>query len=142
MEKQLCECCGQKIRKPRVIVVTKALVHALGIAYEHCKSKNTKELQIGDIRDKLTHGQYCRFNDWIRLSSGMVYRGSKKHSYGLNFTRVEDFFRGRWPVHDVTIDPINKEQTNGPEYTIGRVKGVFEMLDDNGYFMVEYKERT
>lgn len=124
-----------------MIKVDKSLVAALVIAYKWCKEKGRHEFKTGDIRHLLDHSQYCNFNNWIRLSSGMVYPGPEKRVYGLNMERVEAFLRGEWMVHDVTIDPITREQKNGPEYKINQVRGVMKLLDDQGIYQVEYVPR-
>lgn len=136
-----CDHCGQKVKQPRVITVTKSMVSALGVAYRWCKKNKTNELRTGYIKNLLTHTQYCTFNDWIRISSGMVYRGNGKQVYGLNMERVEEFFAGTGTVHDVVIDPITREQKNCLPITISEVKGVAAFLDNDGIYQVEYVAR-
>lgn len=139
MKKQLPRCphCNQLIKQARVLKVDKHRVAALAIAYKWCKEKNRHELKTGDIRHLLTHTQYCTFNDWIRLSSGMVYKVDKR-TYGLNLERIEAFFAGKWPVHDVTIDPITRAQSNGPDINVSEIRGLEKLLDENGVYQVQY----
>lgn len=137
---EICECCGQKIRQARIIKVDKGMVAALGIAFKFCRDKGIHEFKMRDIREMLSHTQYCTFNNWIRISSGMVYSAGIR-VYGLNMERIEKFFKGEWTVHDVTIDPITREQKNGVEMKITEVKGVLEFLDENDVYQVDYVKR-
>ena len=141
MKPEICSCCGQKIKQPRVIKVDRSMVQALVIAFNWCKEKDRHEFKMAEIRHLLSHTQYSKFNDWIRISSGMVYPGPEKWVYGFNMERIEAFLQGEGTVHDVIIDPITRDQTKGREFKIHEIRGLITLLNDSGIYTVEYKPR-
>lgn len=125
-----------------MIKVDKSMVHALILAFKWCKEKGRHEFKMGEIRHLLDHSQYCNFNNWIRISSGLVYPGPEKRIYGLNMERIEAFMKDEYLVHDVTIDQITRVQVKGPGYVMSKVRGVIKLLDEKGVYQVEYRPRS
>lgn len=144
VEKQVCECptCGHKhVTSPRKIHVTKDMVRGLVQVYSFCKGKGDYHFTRKEVKP-LFAGETltATFGNWIYFG-GILFKPEGKRGYwGINMERATAFLKGDLLIPEYVVkDPVTKDVTQSMgRVNVHNVKGVYELLDENGDFNVEY----
>jgi len=144
VKREVCVCsCGHRhVLNPRKIAITKDMVFGLKQVFEHCKRSGDYHFRRRDVKALFGANETltATFGNLIYFG-GILFKPDGKRGYwGINMQRAELFFANQLLVPEYVIkDPV----TNVIEYSTSRVvmsnvKGIYDFLDANGDFKVEY----
>jgi len=142
VERVTCACCGRVLSK-RKVSITKDMVFGLRQVYKHCKETGDYRFRRRDVKALFGANETltATFGNLIYFGGILFKPDDKKRGYwGINMQRAELFFANQLLVPEYVIkDPV----TNVIEYSTSRVvmsnvKGIYDFLDANGDFKVEY----
>lgn len=126
---EICQHCGQNIKRPREIGLYMGLVSALWKVYRWCEDKNVHEFSRKDIKHLFRNeNDTARFGDWVWFG-GLVYKHGKG-KYGLNLERCNEFFIGNLAIPTLIIkNPISGQITKERYKSIHEVPSIMEYLN-------------
>lgn len=136
-----CELCRSIISK-RVIVLYRGLIATLSRVYKWLKIRDDGyTFTRKDVKHLFRNeNDTARFGDLV-MFGGLVFKEGKAH-YGLNMKRCEAFFNGGYDIPTKIIkDPISGELSKEDYKTIDQIPGLDTLLDDDGFYIVNYRKR-
>lgn len=134
MEQALCNTCQRPIGTIKV-AIHGMLIQDLFVIYKWARANGRHEFEMKDVRGIISRSSYCNITKLVY--TGLMYK--KKHSYGLNLPRCEEFFAKKRSVATlVEIDRLTKETTLKEYRYVSDVPNLQTFLDGDGYFRAHF----
>ena len=139
MDKQRCEHCGSIISE-REIALFDGMVSALWQVYKYCLKAGKYEFTRKEIKGLLENeSQSARFGDWV-MFGGLVFKYGKGR-YGLNITRCDDFFAGKYAIATrIWKNPITGELRKEDHRFISEIPALISLLNGDGEYVARYRK--
>lgn len=141
--REACPTCGQSVNERR-IAMSKHLVIALLAVWKWCRENGVTKFARRDVSHLFgNEAVTATFANWL-LFGGLLFRpedNQKKGHYQFNVERTEAFFKGELEI-PMTIwkDQLTGELSMEDFGTIDKVPDLRQMLDDDGYYVAEYRK--
>jgi len=139
-ERARCPNCGQPIKDDwREITLSKSLGSALFHVYKWATLKEKDEFEMADVKHLLSQTQYATFNDIPKITPSLLSRDRETRRYMIDRERCRRFFKGEIAVpiavwkHGITGE-IKDERIGH----VSELKGIYELMDQDGDFMARY----
>lgn len=139
---QKCECCGSTIAE-RKITLYNGMIKSLIKAYNYAVKNETDRFKRRDIKHMMkSESESARFGDWV-LFGGLLHKEGKGN-YVIHKERCREFFRGELKIPTaVWKDTVTgKVVEKVDEKTINEIEGLEQLLDEEGRYIPEYRERS
>jgi len=128
----------------REIALYRGLISALARVYRYVINRGLDSYYFTrkEIKELLKNeNDTARFGDLVWFG-GLVFKTKKAH-YGMNMERCRDFFRGEHEIPTrVWKNPVTDELVKAEDYRlIGQIPGILEKLDEEGFYVSNYKRK-